>query len=676
MELRRRTSIVAVLGLVWLILVVGGYFVYHKPFTAEQLSIWLKFAYQTFIGLFIIACAGGLGLRILERFYPDHTYSVVQCAALGLGILGTAYLGLGWLVGVRWYWSVLWLGFLTIGCWQTMVRWGRGLLNQIQEMMPNSRYAKVLATLLGFMLLCGYMTAISPPITFDALVYHLSLPMTYLQTGKFVFLPANPFWGMPQLGEMLYTLSISLSGVEAGPLLGWMMGLLSLVGIGEVLKDSLSWEEIWVALAALLCGFTFVDSLSWGYVDWMTFLWGVCAVQTLRNFLIQPQLRNISLAAIFCGFALGTKYTAGILVLAVMLAVFLFYPRQFFLAQKERGLRPLWASQWIRVLVFFSVVFLLTSLPWWLKNFLVVKQPFYPLLFEAGEMSSLRIRFYSGLEPYGNWWTSLFLPITATMLGVEGKEGFNASIGPLFLLLAPFSVAFLFAGKEEKESLWVKLSLSFALTAWVVWGVGARLAGYLIQSRLYWAVFPSLVILCGFGYRTLRSLRLGEIRIWAIFNGAILFVLILTAVEVFTSTVQKRVLDFIGGQIDRQAYLTHNLGWHYLTLQEVKKRASQERVLLLFEPRSLYCLPKCDGDEILDEWYSYSLFPPQSIEEIVRVWRERGYQAVLIFHQGAQFVRQHDRRYSNDQWELFDRLTLSLPVIQQFGDVYTLYALP
>ncbi|RCK75677.1 MAG: hypothetical protein ANABAC_0968 [Anaerolineae bacterium] len=78
---------------------MGGYYLYHKPFTPEQVLIWLRALFQTAVGLGIIACAGGLGEKVLNRFARQSPSPVVQSLGLGLGLLGTISLVVGWVIG-------------------------------------------------------------------------------------------------------------------------------------------------------------------------------------------------------------------------------------------------------------------------------------------------------------------------------------------------------------------------------------------------------------------------------------------------------------------------------------------------------------------------------------------------------------------------------------------------
>ena len=51
-------------------------------------------------------------------------------------------------------------------------------------------------------------------------------------------------------------------------------------------------------------------------------------------------------------------------------------------------------------------------------------------------MSSLRLALYQGGEAWGNWLDFVFLPVRATLMGLEGGPGYSASIGPLLVGLS------------------------------------------------------------------------------------------------------------------------------------------------------------------------------------------------------------------------------------------------
>ena len=95
---------------------------------------------------------------------------------------------------------------------------------------------------------------------------------------------------------------------------------------------------------------------------------------------------------------------------------------------------------------------------------------------------------------------------------------------------------------------------------------------------------------------------------------------------------------------------------------------------MLWEPRSLYCLPKCWPDEVLDRWlHARHLF--RDSEDILNNWREEGYTHVLLNRFGSDFIRQTDDRYTAADWQNLDAMLVRLPELENFGNAYFLYTL-
>jgi hypothetical protein len=99
---------------------------------------------------------------------------------------------------------------------------------------------------------------------------------------------------------------------------------------------------------------------------------------------------------------------------------------------------------------------------------------------------------------------------------------------------------------------------------------------------------------------------------------------------------------------------------------------------MLWEARSLYCLPGCAPDEILDRWLrerqpvSGRL---QSAEEIRRSWISQGYTHILFYKLGADFIREQSRAYLPADWQSLQEFLSRLPPGEDFGGAYYLYKL-
>jgi hypothetical protein len=96
--------------------------------------------------------------------------------------------------------------------------------------------------------------------------------------------------------------------------------------------------------------------------------------------------------------------------------------------------------------------------------------------------------------------------------------------------------------------------------------------------------------------------------------------------------------------------------------------------LMLWEPRSLYCAPRCQPDEVLDRWRSDFNEYHQS-EAILSVWRQEGFTHLLVHQAGEEFIRHDDDRYSPAEWQTLDELLDMLTPAANYGEAYTLYRL-
>ncbi len=136
------------------------------------------------------------------------------------------------------------------------------------------------------MLAATLVVSLAPAVKFDALVYHLALPHGYLAAGRVNYNPQNIFWGMPQVGEMLYLWALALAGDQAASCLGWGAGVLALLGILGYTRSLVGAPAAWVAVASLLAGFTLAAELSWGYVDYFSLLFGFAFLVALQRWLL------------------------------------------------------------------------------------------------------------------------------------------------------------------------------------------------------------------------------------------------------------------------------------------------------------------------------------------------------------------------------------------------------
>lgn len=646
--------------------VVAGYYIWHKPITPDLVVQLARAGWALAVSAALISLAGGLGRRLLPRLDEFHPLARLALqAGLGAGCLALGVLAAGF-AGLFYPWVGLSaLGLAGFFLRREIIGWWSGWGAFASLWQSSSRVGKFAALLLLSLLAATLFMALAPPVKFDTLVYHLTLPQIYLRAHRFIYVPEIMFWGMPQTAEMLTTWGSGLAGLSSGPALGWLAGVVALAGLLGLTARATGADAGWMGAAALMSGYTAAAGLSWGYVEWWTMLFGLGFLAALTAWVQTSRDRLLGLAGLMAGFALGTKYTAGIL-LGCGLAVILFQHR----GQPRRILKSI---------LWFGLPAVWVFSPWLVKNLASTGNPVYPFFIPSGAMTAFRQDLYQSGQPWGNWLDVLFLPVRASILGVEGAPGYSASIGPLLLGLS-LAVGIRWKSRPEPEQRLILTAGIVLGTGFLVWMTAGRFSAYLLQSRLYMAVFPAWAALAAAGYAGFARLTQNGVRIGVLAGALTLLALGLNAVEIGTQTIRSGAVPHLTGAQPREDFLAENLGWFAPAMAHIRELSPDSRVLLLWEPRSLYCLPRCEPDEILDRWlrerYDSRSGRPASAEDILSAWRMQGTTHILYYRLGAEFLQQGDPHYRAEDWLEWERMLDLLEVEAEFGDSYLLLKVP
>lgn len=661
MNISRKTLLTGLAGILWLYGLIVLYYLTHKPFTAEQAAEYAILFWQILLAVGFISIAGGVGKRLVPEIDAHPLTALALQALLGVGVLSPGITLIGMTLGLP-SWMLFGLPvLLLVVFWREIRAWWKQWGAWAGVWKESDRLGKTIAWLCGGIALLSLSVALAPPVKFDALVYHLVLPNIYLDAGRVVSVPGMIFSGMPQLTEMLFAWAIGLGGNSAATSLGWAVAGVAGLGLTGYLYERFGTRAAWVGLAASLAGFSLSSAMAWGYVDWFCLAYGLGCLVCLDQWRNTGERRWLIVGGAFAGFALGSKYTAGVLLLAG-LGVLLWSGWK----QKARVLLPL---------VLFGATAVVVTLPWWVKNALFTGNPFYPFLFHAaGSLGDAGQRIYESSGPWGNWLDVLLLPIRATVMGVEGGEGYSASIGPLLLGLGAFSWLG-FGQLDEKQRVSVENAAIVTLIGLAVWVVGNQWSGFLIQSRMYFPVFPAFAVLAAVGYRGLQSIALPRLRVSTIVSFLVVLVLGLSLLDAGFQTVAQGAPQMALGVETKEDYLKENLGWLMPAMQAVNDLPDGSKVLLLFEPRSLYCMEKCTPDDNLDRW-NYDVDVYQTSQAILQRWQAQGFTHVLFYKMGAGFMRDtKDPHYNESEWVALGSFLNQLPKPVDFGGVYQLYSI-
>lgn len=654
--------------LLFVFLLMGGYYLIHKPVTPEIGSAVAFAVWRLLVVLIILSLSGTIGRRLGVRVEGNLPATVVVQAGLGLGILSIVILLLGSTLGINWITMIILPLAVMIFLRKQLLGWIQAFALSFSDIWRQTgRFEKWIAGFMAVILLAAFILALAPPLKYDALMYHLVMPQTYVQQGRITHLPWLVMTGMPQCTEMLYTMALWLGGLQAAALTGWMIGLLAILGIIAFFQTGFEKGSRigWVAAASLLAGESFASSLSWAYVDWTGLLFGVCCLTCLYVWFNTDQAEFAGVAGLFAGLAFTTKYTGGILAVCSITAV-LFQ----IIHQTRTGIRfP------VKPFLLFCVGAISFPLVWMARDLILTGNPFYPFFFPAAEMDAVRLSVYQGAVPYGEWWEGLLLPVRAALWGQESAEGYSVSIGPLLLLLG---MANILRNRPLRptEANALRLGLIFFLSAWFFWGVGNRLSGYLIQTRMYFSIFPAFAILAGLGWDAVQAIRWQNVRFSRLFGAIILLSLGLSTGSIVFQTIKQDALRVDAGLIREETYQDANLGWYAPAARAVNQLPVGAKVLFLYEPRGLACIPTCDPDEILDQW-KISRLVNATKESVLNLWKQTGYNYLFVNQAGMQFLADgSDPHHPAEEVQALQDLLNQLPLVQSFGESYKIFKLP
>ncbi len=652
--------LLALVALLWPVASLLLYYLSHKPLTPQLALDLLLLLWRLTSPLLLVSLAGGLGLRLapLPGLHPLARLSLQ--AGLGLGIFSLGVLLIGAILG-----APRWLFFAALAA--LMLLLGRAALSWLRQLgalgdllIEGGRFGRAVGALLALGLIAALTVALAPPVKYDALAYHLTLPETYLRLGRVAYLPWLATSGHPQAAEMLYTWAIALAGRPAAAVLGWCFAPLTALGLLGYLRQRIGVSAAWAGAGALLAGYTLMVSPAWAYSDWLGLYFGFGCLAALDLWRQEGLRKHIWLSGAFAGLAFATKYTAGALALAGLAAL-------GWHAWRRR-------APFLRAACHYVLAAAVFALPWLVKNLITTGNPLYPFFFVSGAMSAPRIANFQGTPPFGNWMDFFLLPLRATWIGLEGADGYGVSIGPLLLGLG--ALAWIGAkrlGEEQRAAL--QNALLIALTGLLIWAAGNQFSGFLIQTRLFYSLFTAFAVLAAFGFHGIEGLSLPAVRPGRIIAALVLLVLALNTLEVSVSALKQGAPQASLGLTSSEDYLVKNLGWYQPAMQAVSQLPEGSKVQLIYDPRCLDCLPVCLPDEMLDRW-GRDYAELGDFDQIRARWQQEGITHVLVYRSGVQFMlKVDDPHHPHDTLLALNEFLEELPAPQEFGGTYELYSL-
>ncbi|MCP4400221.1 MAG: phospholipid carrier-dependent glycosyltransferase [bacterium] len=217
-----------------------------------------------------------------------------------------------------------------------------------------------------------FFAAATPPFFYDALVYHLAVPQQYLLNHGFRYMPHHHFSNFPMNLGMIFMVGMSFSGGMLAKLLSWVFAPMSALAVYGFAKSRWGRQTALAAAAILFLvpGVMILSILT--SVDLGVMFYSFLSFAALITWFNSRQRSWFVLSGIFCGLAVGTKYTALPMTLGAILIILFIH--EFLFVKKRRFLHSL------RSLLLYGSIVLCMVLPWFAKNTLYTGNPIYPFL--------------------------------------------------------------------------------------------------------------------------------------------------------------------------------------------------------------------------------------------------------------------------------------------------------
>ena len=445
----------------------------------------------------IIVASLGQGLALVGTVCPTYLednplFALTLSMGAGLGLLSleTFLLGvLGLLTPAAM--TLLLLAVLAAGLLGVRRKMGTLLGGALAQARDAVEQARLPSALMGLAAAVTFPFVLVPSRAFDALSYHLEVPMRYIQAGGVIELPENLYSYVPLLTEMLYALGLGVSGSDLAGLIYYLFFLLTLVAVWSGAAPFFGKEG--AAWAAALTGLTplFLIEVPQSGSDWSMTFYIMAALLILCEG--ERDRGRMLMAAILGGMAAGCRHQALGFAIVIPLAAGT--------VMDAVRLRRIPVAGW----GLFLAASVATASPWYIKNLVMTGDPIYPLFTSLAGKSDLQFGFVTTLvsgKPLSFLWSWAEFPLKAVFDPLH--YSMSATLGVLILALIPL-LWFLRGSGLGSRFLFVWAILSFA--AWYLTFRSGRYAMPVITAAYLWLGSALQVSASGRGVMAGRLIR-------------------------------------------------------------------------------------------------------------------------------------------------------------------------
>jgi len=661
---KRVLLIVSILVIAWGGFVIAAYFVAHKPFAMQVSSHLANLAWTLIVTSTLMMNAFGLGRRTLKLLIPDiveDISSLVLAGGIGLGVLGLLGFGLA-IIGATGFVillvvQILLLSFFTRrGEIKDIFRQLGTAIADVKESGLNIPAWMKLAALIAFTL--TLLRTLLPPVdAFDALLYHLTIPNLWIRDGGLQAYNFPHYW-LPGLVEGVYLWGLGLDSEIAPQQIHLLWAALLAILLWSWARKLWGDLTAWWTLMLLISMPSLLLLASWAYTDLALSFFGVAMLFALWLGTETNDIRWWKVSAIAAGMAMGVKYTSFVMPAAavIIISIWKFHERK----------------AWLMEITRFGIISGIAGLPWYLRNWVWMGNPFYPFVFGGRYWDSFRAAAFAGAGTGTGWDPEalLSLPLTIT-LGYQDVNYFDGNIGPLFLF--SFPMALLLAGKIGSYAVSQKKALGmigfFTIFSTALWVYGYITTKNLWQTRLLLPAIIPFAIPAAAGMVSVQTMDTKGFRASFIVTALAATAIFINLLDASLGVIARNPLAVVTGIVARDAYFEKYQPGYFSALQMISQTPANSKIYSLLEPRSYGSLRSIQPDTILDN-FSHDVFLYKDSESAVQAWRTEGYTHVLLNIRGANLYFENNK----EEREILDETMSFLNLLATSPDGgYALY---
>ena len=642
----------------WIAFVFAAFYIVQKPLALQLIPGLLSLLLTLVVTGALLIEAAGLGVATLRRFFPllDPGEQALLGTGLGLGFFGLLGFGLAASGLARPVVLIpLLVGLGILAGWKGWLRQAKGDFSSLWQALssPVEAGTKWIPWLAGAALLLSFLLAFAPPAdSFDALFYHLTVPAAWLRDGGLAAPQIIPHYWFPELVEGVFVWGLALGSETTAPLLHLAWGVLTVGLVWTWARKALGKSIAWRSIAVLISMPSLPLLASWAYTDLALAFYCTAVLYLLWLASDSSGQRIWILSGIFCGLAMGIKYTSFVLPLVAL---------GWLAWTRRRHLLEAFAPA-----VRFALPAGLVAGPWYLRNWIWVGNPFYPFLFGGKYWDAFLSTHYSqaGTGIGFNFRELVLLPLNLT-LGQRDANYFDGRIGPLWLILLPVCLWVLWTYRKSAERRALHIPILFGVVSLGVWTFGVINSSALWQSRLLFPALLPLAPLAALAWESLKQLDLKRFRFSFIFNTLAVISIAVSLLDFGLFVLARNPLAAALGMTGRQAYFERFQPAYADALELVSQTPPGSKVYFLYEPRS-YGMSRPVTPDPINQNLAHDFYLDQTPEAIVKAWQAQGYAYVLYQRAGDSLLEEPE-----DSQRLFSLLE----VVQQTSNTI-LYRLP